>query len=252
MDQMIAQSELSLLYTKWKETLQFSKEQAETLSPPLLLHITEGYWHAEKRILVLGKETFGWEWTSELRTKYPAYPHDWRFQDIESMQDFLSNEDAVDGLCWGYQAFDFAKYQPDTYRSPFWQAFREVQTWSNAAVMWGNVVRCDYECGSILHASDELRKKLLEQQKSLFLEELAILEPHICLFFSGPDYDPLISGMLPKCEFLPCNDQEVGHLARLAHPVLPTASFRTYHPNYLRRKKWDYIEALRNLAYANE
>jgi len=258
MDQQITQAKLLRLYADWKSTIQFSREEAERLSPPLLLHVTEEYCRAETRILLLGQETCGWGWNRKLRINYPLYAHDWPFQDISSMQDFLSNEDAVEGLCWGYREFGFANNQPVTRRSPFWQAFREVQDWPSAGVMWANVARSDYsapsgeDCSnSILQAPEELREALVEQQASLFAAELGILEPHICLFFTGPNYDPVITGTLSKCEILPCSDFPIRQLAKLAHPALPAVSIRTYHPNYLSRsKKWGYIEAMRNLACA--
>jgi hypothetical protein len=248
MDQHIIQANLSAQYTKWKNTIRFSKEQAEQLSPPLLLHVTEDYCRAEIRVLLLGQETKGWEWNSKKRKCFPLYPHDWPFRDISSMQDFLSNEDSVEALCWSYREFNFAEYQPKSHRSPFWRAFREVQKWPSVGVMWGNVARVDYMDKSILQAPEDIQKALVEQQRSLFAAELRILDPHICIFFTGPNYDDVITDTLLKCKRLPCNDFPERQLAKLVHPLLPAVSIRTYHPSYLSRsKKWDYIEAIRKL-----
>jgi hypothetical protein len=103
---------------------------------------------------------------------------------------------------------------------------------------------------SIWNAPESLRHTLLSQHTRLFTEELAILEPHVCLFFSGPYYDDFIKATLPACEVVACGDAPVRELARLTHSALPTASFRTYHPAFLSRgNRWSYIEAMRGLAY---
>jgi hypothetical protein len=144
MDQQETQTKLEGLYTAWKATLQFSAEEARSLSAPLLLKITEEYCRAEQRVLFIGQETLGWHFDGNLQATYPRYLHAWRFRDIHSCNDFLANPDSIEALCWGYQAFQFAAYQPASSRSPFWQAFREVSRWPGVGVMWGNVVRMDY------------------------------------------------------------------------------------------------------------
>jgi hypothetical protein len=58
---------------------------------------------------------------------------------------------------------------------------------------------------SILRASAELRHVLVEQQKALLLAEIAILDPHICIFFTGPNYDSILSGTLENCKIIACD-----------------------------------------------
>ena len=75
-------------------------------------------------------------------------------------------------------------------------------------------------------------------------------DPHICIFFTGPNYDSILAGTVRNCEFIACNGYSVRQLAKLAHSALPAESYRTYHPHSLNRQKlWDYIEAMRLLAY---
>jgi len=170
------------------------------------------------------------------------------------MQDFIEVRDSVDILCRGYQAFDMARLH--RYRnSPLWQAFREVQCWPKAGVLWGNLSRSDYcveseKSRSILRAPKEAIDYVIAQQKILFEEELRILDPHICILFTGPDYDRLLSSILPNCEYVPYEEYPLKHLAKLVHPALPAKSYRTYHPAYLRRKKLGaYIRTIHRLAY---
>ena len=257
MDRQLTQTKLESLYADWKSTVQFSTDEARNLSAPLLLNVTEEYCQAERRVLFIGQETFGWSWNSDLQNAYPRYPNAWRFLDVNSFRDFLANPDSIEALCWGYQEFQFAAYQPLNRRGPFWQAFREVREWPGAGMMWGNISRMDYapanqnQSFSILTpAAQSLREAVVAQQARLVAAELAILKPHVCLFFTGPNYDDFIRSVWPRSEFLACNEQPPRELARVADAALPAASFRTYHPNFLRRdNRWFYIETMRKLAY---
>jgi hypothetical protein len=259
MDQQDVQTKLETLYADWKARLHFSKDESDSLSPPLLLRVTEEYCRAERRVLLFGKETFGWNWNGQLQKDNPMYPHAWPFQNVNSCSDFLANADSIEALCWGYGEFQFAAYQPMSKRGPFWQAFKEVCRWSYAGVMWANVVRMDYsppanknQSLSIWNAPQNLRDSMISQQASLVAAELAILDPHVCLFFSGPDCDGFIKAAFPSCEFLSCGEPSPRELARVIDPRLPTASFRTYHPNFLRLgNRWSYIETMRKLAYGD-
>ncbi len=111
MDQKTVQASLEVVYAKWKASLLFTEEEAGNLSPPMLLHVTEDYSRAERRILLLGQETKGWEWDRTLQYKktHPTwtYPHAWPFQEIYSCYDFRANPDFIEALCWGYREFRF-------------------------------------------------------------------------------------------------------------------------------------------------
>ena len=259
MDYEQVQKSLLHSYVEWKAGLQFSPEEAASLSPPLLLSVTEDYCKAEKRIIVFGQETYGWGWNETLQKKYPDYPENWSFSAIENMADFLNDRNGVEHLCWGYKAFEFSRYQKGNRNSPFWRAFREVQHWPGAGVMWSNLSRCDYtrpegtNGNSIFQAPEDLREKLAIDQKDLLLRELEILKPHTCVFFTGPYYDSLLTASLPNCTFSSCSPQIARRLAQLSDASLPPASFRTYHPNYLSREKagkWEFIESIKSKVYS--
>src|SRR5262249_50240126 len=144
---------------------------------------------ASVRILVYGQETTGWDWTRDLQQQYPDYPQSWPFQDLRTLRDFLTNSDAIEGLCWGYEQFAFAKYQPQNYRSPFWRAFRSIQNWPDVAAMHANLARVDYKGGPVRYAERNAMEKILRQQERLILAEVGILSPGVCIFLTGPDYD---------------------------------------------------------------
>ena len=123
--------------------------------------------------------------------------------------------------------------------------------------MWSNLVRMDYsppasenQSLSIRMAPQSLRDSFISQQASLPATEVAILEPHVCLFLSGPNYDEFIRTVWPRCEFLTCGEPPLRQLAKVIDQALPAASFRTYHPKYLRQgKHWSFIETIRQLVY---
>jgi hypothetical protein len=167
------------------------------------------------------------------------------------MQDFLDNWDAVEALCWGYREFEFSYKNRKNYGAPFWRAFREVQSWPNTGLIWNNLSRCDYQGGSVLDAPEMLRTRLSECQRELVTRELAILEPHVCLFVTGPDYDKFLSEVFPGCTLNEAVSNIPGRqLARIKHSLLPVNSFRTYHPQYLSRgRRWYFLAQIRELIH---
>ncbi|MCL2308279.1 MAG: hypothetical protein FWC38_08700 [Proteobacteria bacterium] len=252
------QRQLQLIYEDWKRSLRFDKGMAEQLSPPLLLSVPEAYTNAECRILFFGQETFGWEWGSDHCTKYPDYPN-YPYNDIRSMQDFLANSDAVEALCWCYDQFNFSDKQKDNFNSPLWRAFRKVQDWPGVGLIWSNLFRCDYKGDikkgrSVLRAPEALRDSLLKAQREFVEQELKVLRPDICLFFTGPRYDLFLYSAFPGCALHEAvssiSDRQ---LARIQHSdLLPTNSFRTYHPGYLNRKRLleSFLKQLKELAWS--
>jgi hypothetical protein len=251
MEYELAQQQLEAVYDSWKHSVKFSKEESDLIGPPLLLHITPEYWNAEHRILIYGQETYGWWWTREHLHTLPGYPP-WTFKDVSTLSQFLSNEDSVKALCWGYKEFKFGLTQK-LGGTPFWRAFRDIQKWPNASLMWSNVLRTD--CTPRHFAKDpgiklkDLNDKMIEQQEFVLRNELEILKPDVCIFFSGPYYDHIIRSAFPNTEFSQCTNVPERELGLLSGGLLPGRTFRTFHPNYLSRaKKWEYIEQLRALA----
>lgn len=244
------QEQLQAIYVDWKRSLRLGDDVAGQLSPPLLLSVPPAYINAERRILVFGQETNGWEWTGNLRDRYSMYQVDYPYRDVRTLQDFLDNDDSVEALCWGYREFDFARNQPVTRRSPFWQAFREIQGWRGAGLIWNNLSRCDYYGGPVVTAPADLQTRLSECQRELVAKELAILQPHLCLFVTGPNYDNFLSEVFPKCELTQLVEGvPIRQLARINHLYLPENSFRTYHPRYLSQSgRWDFLARIRQLA----
>ena len=195
-----------------------------------------------------GQETAGWGWDHEQQHRRAREGEVWSFNDIWTCYDFFENPDSVQALCYAYRMFEFGR----THNSPFWQAFSAVRNWPNVGVLASNLVRMAFapaEDGrglSIRYAPQELRDRLLSQQAWLVTRELEVLKPHVCLFFTGPNYDVFLKSIFTDCGFDAFCDVPTRGLARLTHGDLPRMSFRTYHPRWLRRNRlWHYIDDMR-------
>jgi len=57
MDRAEIQAKLEAHYSDWKVGLRFSSDESKSLSPPLLLCVTEDYCKAKQRVLFFGQET---------------------------------------------------------------------------------------------------------------------------------------------------------------------------------------------------
>jgi hypothetical protein len=101
---------------------------------------------------------------------------------------------------------------------------------------------------SVLEAEEKVRINFVNLQRNTFLDELEILAPHVCIFFTGPYYDEIINSTFSGIEYEPVKGIPERELAALHHPKLPS-TFRTYHPNYLwRSRKKRYIDVIRSSA----
>jgi hypothetical protein len=237
------QFRLAKHYENWKKDFDRAALVCDDFSPPLLLNVPRRVAETKTPTIVFGQETFGWSWNSDLTKEYPNYTHEYKFQDQNSLNDFLSRDDAIEALCWGYEQFDFGKRHP--VNSPFWRAFRSLNTDEN--VLWSNVVKCDYQGSSILQLDQPNRDHFLDQQTRLIRGEMEILEPKAAIFFTGPYYDFVLQKLYPGVSFAPALDEDT-KIARLSHPKLPSNSFRTYHPSYLSRSgKWKYVDIIKSL-----
>jgi hypothetical protein len=75
MDHEKVQAALYSAYRDWKSTHRFSKEHADSLDPPFLLHVTEDYCRAKMRILAIGQEARYWGFSDEKsKSSFRAYP----------------------------------------------------------------------------------------------------------------------------------------------------------------------------------
>ena len=184
------------------------------LGGPLLIDISDAYRRSMVKLMVVGQQTKGW-----------GHP-----------------EDGIEGLLAEYRRFDLGK----TYvRSPFWLAAHEVYESLNPAgpprgFLWSNLIKVD--------VAQERPPRAIEELISftgLLQHELSITQPDVVVFFTGPWYDERLRATFPGVEYERVND----FIDRLSHDELPVQTFRSYHPNYLRRSgNWHVIEQLKTLV----
>jgi hypothetical protein len=139
---------------------------------------------------------------------------------------------------------DFALGQ-HYYRSPFWEASRKVCQGVNKdspenAFVWTNLLKLDEEGR---RPADDVVDEALIPHFNLVPDEVSVLRPDAVVFFTGPNYDTVLSRVFRGANLLPVGRDPVRTLARVEHPRLPRAAFRTYHPGYLRRAgQWAVLD----------
>lgn len=232
--------------TIWKNTTAtISSEFLQRLSPPLLLSIKDGWLASKKKILIIGQETLGWAFQSG-----EYYP--WSNDPIISFPDFLNVSNSVQLLQNGYEYFDFSKYQPENYGSPFWQTYRIMREklendieWS---ILWSNLFRFSIDRGSVIEncTADELNV-VRNLNGNILKEEIATIQPHCVVFFTGPNYDFELEKCFEDLRYIQFKEYPIREIAQLEHSGLPPKCFRTYHPKYLFLKKWDLFEDMLSL-----
>lgn len=198
-------AELLALYRREHEALKAvpAAHPGEDMAGPLLMAPDERYTGQPHRLLIVGQETGGWHY----------HVDDPELQ-MEKYREFNVGEQ------W--------------YASPFWNVTRKVekllgnQPYSCA---WTNVSKFDHKNG---RAVGRFAASIMSVDH-LLVEELRILKPTVCLFYTGPDFDMRLCGIFPGVRYSAVEGYTEREMARLEHVELPSLSFRTYHPNYLRR-----------------
>lgn len=125
--------------------------------------------------------------------------------------------------------------------SPFWRAARVIAERCNAvvpaneALLWSNLIKADHRNA---RPTPDIETQL--STLGLLQAELRIINPDAVVFFTGPTYDDRITADFPGIEF-----DGGREFAKLKHPLLPRASVRTYHPNYLQQSgRWNLVERI--------
>ena len=184
----------------------------DDLYGPFLMSPGELYSKQKNRLLIIGQQTNGW-----------SYEPDNIEKQMKHYEEFNVGE----------------KY----YASPFWNITRKTE---NAignvdySCAWANFNKFDLEEG---RPYGEYEKAIAELDNVL-LEEIKILKPNVCIFFTGPSFDFRIRRLFENIEFITINGWTIRQFCQLKHPNLPDKTFRTYHSKYLRMKYFedDFIE----------
>lgn len=198
------------------------------LSLPLLIDPAVGdYLITRPRWIAVGQETNGWG-HFDLKSCVDA----WVTTALGQYRDFHLGQDYI--------------------RSPFWAANYRIMELSTGKgsnhtnFLWTNLVKFD-EDGR--RPSEQLEQVGFETF-NLLPSEIEILAPDAVIFFVGPRYETRLNQIFPGMQYEQLAAFSSELVYRCKHPDLPTRSFWTYHPNYLRRSRnWAVVEKLGHLIH---
>jgi len=167
----------------------------------------DSYGHQPIRLFIIGQETNGWS------SKY---------DDIES-------------LLKTYREFNMGE---GYYSSPFWNITRKLEdllSIDHYSCAWSNINRYD-------HNGREPKGEILKEIRRLdFLvrEELSLIHPDVCFFFTNRKYDYRLRELYSGVEMHEVKELPYNHFCRLEHQDLPLHTYRTPHPRTIRTRKWE-------------
>lgn len=238
--------QLRELYTSFFDIVKLDTEMAKRCSPPLLVNVDPSWESSKRRILIVGQETLGWGFRS-------GEYYNWPYPPIARYSDFVNFLDRINALMLGYKKFEFAKHQPENRRSPFWRAFRYLGSSNDVSVLWTNLFRFSVDSGSVIrNCSTSQLECVLNAQRGLLKKEIQLLNPSVVVFFTGPDYDQALLNEFSDAVLQPIQGHIEREFAQVQAAILPSHSYRMYHPGYLARSagRWAWLDELVQLIRA--
>ena len=202
-----AMSTLRELYHTHRDRIgEFARSfPKEGLNGPFLMD-SPLYADQRTKLLVVGQETGGWP----------------------------SNYDDIDAQFKAYRDFNLGA----KWMGPFFSITRKVESVlgiDKCACAWTNLNRFDQNGkppkGAVLNAMPAL--------DFLLREEIQILRPDVCIFYTNRKYDHRLRDLYPGVQFSDLPGLPSSHFARLTHPDLPATAVRTPHPRFIRMKRWE-------------
>jgi hypothetical protein len=188
----------------------------ENLEGPLLLEPT-AYFRQPTKLLIVGQETGGWH----------------------------CNFDNIDAQLDAYRKFNLG----ETWPGPFWNVTRKVESLlgiERCSCAWTNLNRFDHDGEPPTGAVSDALPVL----DFLVREEIKVLQPDVCLFYTNRKYDNRLRALFPGVTFWDISGLPSSHFAQLSHPELPTLTIRTPHPRTIRMKDWEdaFLTSLQRLS----
>jgi len=197
-----------------------------------MLAVPNEFYKAEHRVLMYGKETYGW------------------FGEYNNGNTVFDRNISPNLSMQLYDLFMKEEVLTHKYNSPLWNEFcrlRDVLSAKSVGLLHNNVAKIGFEYGNT--GFDHDTNMLF---KDVFLKEIEILKPDFILFYTGPSYDRHLVDRFGSFSLdkLIANFEE-HKFAKLSFenpPIKLPMVYRTYHPNYLRRTEFssirDYIGRL--------
>lgn len=196
-----------------------TKKNAHDFSYPLLMKAFPEYLKANKKILFVGKETYGWcgETMKNSRNLTVDYLTDF----YEQFAFAYGKMDIMDGKSYSGKGSPFWRF--------VWEFHQAVNKTEDNGFLWTNFSKCD--CGGT--TPNKKLQTVNYKGFELILEEIKIIKPDIVLFLTGWSYENQFQRVFNPLEY---ETIDVNFLYRCIHKYLPVNSFMTTHPNYLNYK----------------
>lgn len=194
----------------------------DELGGPFLMSPKQTYSNQKNPLLVVGQETNGW-----------TYHVDEISKQMDTYEEFNVGE--------------------EFNSTTFWNVIRNVeQALGNDphSCAWTNLSKFDLYGGK----SYGKYEKAIAQADKVIVDEIRILDPKVCLFFTGPDFDNRLKRTFPGLKFEAVESWNDKQFCRLVHPALPENTYRCYHPKSLRLRRLEnqLLEFLAGLGQEQE
>ena len=190
-------------YERFKSLRNQFPEQ--TFNGPYFCSPSDLYLQQQIPLLCIGQETYGWKSSDN----------------IEQQMDF-------------YRQFNVGETY--TKSSPFWHLIRQLEALFNESSYSSSALNLNrYDVSGGRPKKDQLQA--FEQLDDILVSEINILNPKVCIFFTGHKSDYRLEKIYPGIEKIDIPGLPLSSFCILKHENLPVNTFRTYHPAFLRRSK---------------
>jgi hypothetical protein len=235
-----------LLITELKAAPEFRLNQ---YCCPQLPYVGDWYESAKPRLMIVGKAPNGWDYR-DLDPEYSTLDDVCHMEKppnlLEWSRKFIVDDDQLPYFSGGKTRYP----KTSDVITSFWRAIYKLvpgildgtgnvcrERNSNDAdkcfrsIVWTNVFKIG------MHGKgnpDSRMEKFLSRGRigGLLADEITLLKPDLVLFFTGPNYDPVLEQMLPGVEI-----KNQGRIAKIDWPKVKFNGFRTDHPGYWTRSK---------------
>jgi hypothetical protein len=216
----------------------------ERLGCPFLIFPKDRWFESACRVLIVGQEPYEWGFN---KGEYYPWPH----PDLWTLKEVLDYQQSVEALTEAYVVSYEAPDSPGAFARSLDLSMKAANREGKGDVISTNLFRCVYRMEgqpdkrSPLKAPRDELQRILDWQCGCLSEEVRTLRPTSVIFFTGPDYDPILVDEFQDAVFQAVDDRDSRQFARVVHSLLPEVSFRTYHPTYLARSgRWPWVEQL--------
>lgn len=215
------------LVSLFKTLIESENDADHNFSWPMLLRIfNKEYDKAPVKIMFFGQETYGWDNTKETEIRDNNA--------LTLTEEYVGHQLGRHRI--GHSAF---------FRT-IHELSRLIGNPDTNCFVWNNILKFGKEDSYGAPSEGVLKAEM--EYLNIIPKEVEILNPEVCVFLTGPNYDVDIKNRFPDVEFMPIEGFKTAELVRVKSQGLPEKSFRTYHPGYGYRHKDLYDKILHTIV----